>query len=200
LFGIGAHALTLAAFKIDVDNQKVKEGDNVELKIYSISGGKLSPDTTNFEVKYDDSVFAFVSYEGIGDTKFDQKEKYVYVNEAADLTSINDDQLIGTLTLKVKENVNTTASTISYKTYYEEVINSDTLEFTISKKDNTNNNTTNNNTTNNNVKNNNTTDNSTQDSNNLSTSEIILIYIASVISIFIIVSIIIMLRKNKKAL
>lgn len=103
-------------------DERVAIGGQISLPI--VAGGELSlsPDTLFFYVKYDKNIFDFVSYEGIGNTLFNENEQYVYVKQDSSITMANIGDTVGTLTLKVKSTLTNESSTaINYYTEYESV-------------------------------------------------------------------------------
>ena len=139
-FATNVKAVVLSTFKATTTNRNTKIGELVNIEIYSTSDGVLNPDTTAFVLDYDESVFQYVSYKGIGNTYFEAIEHTMYVDwqtDGSSTTDISNNQLIGTLVLKVNEKTDDTTSTISYETFYENQLNTGTIIFNIGNSNDT---------------------------------------------------------------
>lgn len=136
-FLVNVNAISMITFKVSTDKTTLKKGETFDLKIYAESEGDLSPDTTSFHIEYDLEAFEFVSYDSKVNTSFDELGNYTYLEEGAALTHVDANELIGTLKLKVKDNVEVDTSTILYRTTYEGILNKGSIKINIDNKETT---------------------------------------------------------------
>jgi hypothetical protein len=187
-FLVNVNAISLITFRISTDKSMLKEGETFDLKIYAESEGDLSPDTTCFHIEYDLDVFEFVSYDGKADTGFNEIANYLYVEDGAEITSVSSNELVGTLKLKVKDNVDVNNSSIIYRTTYESVLNNGSVKINIDEES----------TTADNDENTNSID---KESNNSNETNKVLIYLSIFLSLITISSAITtfyVIKKSKK--
>ena len=121
-------AIALSGVTVAGDTN-VKIGENISLNLVATGEISLSADTFAFFLEYSDDVFEFVSYEGMDGTEYIQTEKKLTSNKYTGYETVNEGDVIGVLTLKVKPTITEEGtSTIRYYNAYESIFGEGSMD------------------------------------------------------------------------